>query len=189
MTPETQSSVKASETYQKKIDDETKKPVEQTITDSAITVDKSTAPKLAIGGPLGNYYTQLLNQNLTIESMGAIAQEGMVAVDATSEFSMANSGKVVVTEQGATIDTSGAMGYIFVTTAKSLDKSQAYAIADKLLNLRASNPSRPIGLGLIGGEYLPVTESLVKAMKPAGIQVAFYQTDVLTMACRMLKGE
>lgn len=189
MTPETQSDVKASETYQKKIDSETMKPVEQKITESGITVDKSTAPKLAIGGPLGNYYTQLLNQNLTTESMGAIAQEGMVAVDATSEFSQANSGKVVVNEQGATIDTTGAAGYIFVTSAISLDKSRAYAVADKLLSMRASNPSRSIGLGLIGGHQHPVTESLVKAMGAADIPIAFYQTDVLKMACRMLKGE
>ena len=129
-----------------------------------------------------------MNKTLSIESMGAVgAAEGMVAVDAQADFSQNNSGKVVVTDQGASIDSPADGGYIYIARGADLNKDQAYAIADKLMSIRASNPTKQVGLALLGSEHTPVMETLISSLPKSGISITQTPSGVTDMARQMLE--
>lgn len=181
-----QGDVRASAKYDVKPNPETGKPEEQKITESGMTIDKSTAPKLATSGPLGNFYTELLNQTLTVESMGAMVAAGEESIMAQGQTA-APTGKVTVSEQGASVDYTGSAGYIYITKSDDLSKTQAFQVAEQLLKVRNKNPQLRMGLGLVTANTPSESlESLVRVARAADVEVTTTHTGVLAMAHSML---
>ena len=182
--PEAASAVKASDQYTKVKDPKTGQMERQTITDGAVTINKAGAPKLKIDGPLGHMYTELLNRELSLESMGAI-----VAMD-TEVDTNATPGMVAVSNGLASIEQpNNDLGYVYIFKVGSLESQALGEISKKMINHRLSNPKANIGLGAItDGKTTASLESLIRCVQPMGVRVAFTETGALSMLRDYLKG-
>lgn len=158
----------------------------QTITKDGIEIDKSVAPKLVLDAPVGHMYTEMLNKELSLESMGAIvaAAEADVVVDAPNE----HTGTVAVGPQGATMDTGkDSNGYIYIVNADTLESQALGEIANKFLDRKTKTPDMKLGLAMISeGNPTATVESLTRIIKACGAEVTYSQSGLIDMAKRML---
>jgi hypothetical protein len=187
--PEAASAVKASDQYTKVKDPKTGQMERQTITDGAVTINKAGAPKLKIDGPLGHMYTELLNRELSLESMGAIVAAADEAMD-TEVDTNATPGMVAVSNGLASIEQpNNDLGYVYIFKVGSLESQALGEISKKMINHRLSNPKANIGLGAItDGKTTASLESLIRCVQPMGVRVAFTETGALSMLRDYLKG-
>lgn len=157
---------------------------EQTITKDGITIDKTIAPKLILDAPVGHTYTELLNKELSNESMGAI----IAAADTDSVQTPEYTGNVEVTPQGSSIETTtDNAGYIYIVEADTLESSALGEISSKFLDRRTRNPSQKLGLAMISdGKPTSTVESLTKIMNACGVPVTYTKEGLVSMASRML---
>lgn len=177
------SDVQATTKLETVTDPNTDQPVEQTITKDGITIDKSMAPRLVIDAPIGHMYTELLNKELSIESMGAI-----IAAAEDDSVRPTHTGNVAIGSQGPLMETNdGNSGYIYIVDADTLESSALGEIASKFLDRKTANPSQKLGLAMISnGRPTSTVESLTRVVKGCGVDVAYTPEGLVTMACRML---
>lgn len=181
------SEVKASKQTQVKQDSETGKNEQEKVTSGGIPIDKKQAPVLVLDGPLGHYYTELLNATLTNESMGAIVS---AAMEDTSDEYQGELGKVSVTPMGPITDAlDTGVGYVYVTDSKSITPSNSRDITDKLISMKTKNPNRPVGLAaFVKSEMTPTMESMYRCLSAAGIECRFLPSGFERMVNVMIKG-
>ncbi len=169
------SQVKASPDYAKVKDPKTGQEVKQTITNGAITINKADAPALKIDGPLGHMYTELLNKELSLESMGAIIAAVDDVTKATDAQNEANSevGKVIVENGEPRIEREKSdEGYVFVMNADTMESQALGEISSKFIKHRLNNPNGKTGLVAISeGSPSPSLESLINCLRPLGTQI------------------
>ena len=183
------SEVKASSKYEMVTNPKTDEREQQTITDGGITISKDS-PISKLDGPMGYKYTQLLNQELSLESMGAIvaAAEQSGATDMDTVVPGSFSGKVAVNANGAAIDHEGTSGYIYITSADSLESKDVGSIAKNLLDKRLKDPKRQLGLAMVTeGRPSPVMESLYQIAASAGIHITTTELGLKSMMRSMLE--
>lgn len=184
--PSTSGDVKASMLPEKKFDEKQNQMVPQTITDGAISIEKGNSAALKLDGPLGHMYTELLNKELSMESMGAI----VAASSSTASPVEADAGKVSMTTQGPIVDTPDNGGYIYVVPGDDLKSDDLHTISSKLLSHRLKNPDSPVGLAMISeGKPSATMESLTRCLAPAGIRTTFLKSGLKDMARSMLGGK
>lgn len=157
----------------------------QTVTDGGITIDKSKAPEIRLDGPVGYMYTELLNRELSNESMAAVVH---AAMDAQQE-DPATPGKVAMTPNGPVVERANPnAGYVFVTKGDDLQPADVMPIMDKVLNARRLNPDMPVGVAMItDGRPSATMESLSRCLAPSGIQVTYLESGLTDMVRRMAK--
>lgn len=185
------SEVQASAKYDMVENPKTDEKEKQTITDGGITIAKDS-PILKLDGPMGYKYTQLLNQELSLESMGAIvaAAEQSGATDMETVVPGSFSGKVTVNANGAGIDHDGTAGYIYITSADNLESKDVGSIAKNLLDKRLQDPKRQLGLAMVTeGKPSAVMESLYQIAVGAGIQVTTTDSGLKSMMRSMLEAK
>lgn len=179
--------VKASKDYPVHKDPETGEKTLEKTTDGGITIDKSKAPVLKLDGPMGHYYTELLNKELSLESMSAIA--AMSSIEEQDEGNEL-SGKVTVDTQGARIEDNGNEGYIYVVNADTLESKDLRAISDNFLKKRLENPKRQLGIAMVSeGNPSPTLESLTNILQSADVRVTYSRQGVVRMAKEMIGKE
>lgn len=188
--PAAMSTVKASEQYSKVKDPKTGDMEKQTITDSAVTIDKSAAPKLKLDGPLGYMYTELLNKELSLESMGAIVAAADSAIDAALVDDGSTPGMVAVVNGQARIEQpDNQEGYVYVMSADTMESQALGEISAKMIEHRLKAPKAQLGLiALSEGKPSASLESLVKCLTPLGVKVAMTKDSGAEMIQSYLKG-
>lgn len=167
--PTDSSEVKASKDHEV-VKDEKGQEHKQTTTAGGLDIDKSKSPVLKIDGPLGHMYTELLNKQLSLESMGAViaAVDNIDQIDAQTQEIMADTGKVSISNNQASIDQPhGELGYIYVLNADTLESKELYEVSKKLIDRRLNSTTTPIGLIAISeGSPSETLETLVNIIKP-----------------------
>lgn len=187
--PEAVSTVKASEQYSKVKDPKTGQMEPQKITDGAITIDKSGAPKLKLDGPLGHMYTELLNRELSLESMGAIVAAADEVMDSEVDTN-ATPGTVAVSNGLASIEQpNNDLGYVYVFKVNSLESQALGEISKKMIDHRIKHPSSKMGLAaIVEDNTTPALESLIRCVQPLGVQIVFTERSALSMMHSYLQG-
>lgn len=192
MPAKTKSEVYASPKYDTKVDPKTGRPVKQDITDGGVTINKTMNPKPMLDGPLGYKYTQLLDTELSIESMAAVvAAAGQSGAGGEEvETPPGTPGFVAMGSTGPIIEDDTDAGYIYITSADQLQMKDMTEISQNFISKRIAAPERPLGIAMItGGSPTPVLESLVSILKPMGVQVTTMESGLLAMIASMKKGE
>lgn len=177
--------VKASRDYPVHKDPETEEKTLEKTTDGGITINKSKAPAIMLDGPMGHYYTELLNKELSLESMTAIA--AMSSMDEQSEGEE-SSGKVTVDSQGAHIEDTGSEGYIYIVNADTLEAKDLRTISDNFLKKRLEDPKRQLGIAMVSeGNPSPTLESLTNILQSADVKITYSRQGVVNMAKEMIQ--
>lgn len=189
--PKKENEVQASTEYQKETNPQTGDVRDRKVTDSGLTVDKDKAPKLQLAGPLGHMYTELLNEQLSLESMGGVVAAAAMApggglnqTEVTPE-----TGKLRVGPQGAAYEHGGNDGYIFITKSSDLGYDSFKGISADLLARKAKDPEAKLGVAVINdGTLTESLESLTRVMKGCGIPVVYTEEGLTSMAKSMFTG-
>lgn len=186
--PQAVSAVKASEQDSKVKDPKTGQMEPQTITDGAITIDKSGAPKLKLDGPLGHMYTELLNRELSLESMGAIVAAADEVMDTEAQTN-SNPGTVAVSNGVASIEQpNNDLGYVYIFKVNNLESQALGEISKKMINHRLNHPKANIGLAAITeGKTTETLEALIRCVKPLGVDITFNERGALSLIQSYLK--
>lgn len=181
-----QGEVKTSVDLPSKVNPDTGAVEKDTVTEGGITIDKAKAPQLVLDGPLGHMYTELLNRELSLESMGAVVA---AAKDSEEEIEQAP-GKVAMTPTGPIREQADpSAGYIFVTDGDTLKPSDRNDISVQLLKQRREHPDMPVGLAMLSsGNPSPTLESLTRCMEAAGVRITYLKSGLTSMARSMVKG-
>lgn len=186
--PNTAGDVKPSKLLEKKFDPKQHQMVEQTVTDGAIGIDKANTASIKLDGPLGHMYTELLNRELSMESMGSVV--AAAATTSNPESDQFDTGKVSMTTQGPIVDTPDNQGYIYIVPGDQLEQKDLANISSKLLERRLAQPDTPIGLAMLTeGNPSPTMESLTRCLAPSGIKTTFLKSGLTAMAKSMLGGK
>lgn len=177
--------VKASKDYPVHKDPETGEKTLEKTTDGGITIDKSKAPAIKLDGPMGHYYTELLNKELSMESMSAIA--AMTSMDEQIE-SEESSGKITVDSQGAHIEDTGSEGYIYIVNADTLEAKDLRTISDNFLKKRLEDHKRQLGIAMVSeGNPSPTLESLTNILQSVDVKITYSRQGVVNMAKEMIQ--
>lgn len=161
--------VQPSTTYDKVTDPDTKEKTDRKITDSGLPVIKDGSKNIKLAGPIGHMYTELLNRQLSLESIaGAVAAAASVE-DAEQEHV---TGKVTISDQGISREYGNSDGMVFVFSGQDLKDKGVVEISDQILEAKAKSQGMPVGVAVIDSELSgPTLESLYRCMQPSGIRV------------------
>lgn len=183
--------VMASQKYDKKLDPDTGRPIEQTVTEAGVTINKDKAPAPMLDGPLGYKYTKLLDTELSLESMAAIAAAaGAAGVEDEVELPPGTPGFVAMGKTGPIIEDDTDAGYIYIVPADTLTDVDFGEIAQNFISKRAEAPDRPLGLAMLIQDKPSATlESLYKTLTPIGVRVTTMESGLISMIHAMKKGE
>lgn len=190
MAGEPVSEVKATKELPIEENPKTGEETPETITEGGLKIDKSLAPKLVLAGSVGHLYTEILNRELSLESMGAVmaALGDIQKSDRTSKS--LDPGMIEVTGDETTIvHEDPDVGYIFIAEGKDLDRDDFRKISGDFMAMRARYPNKPLGLAMLGESGVSETmESLRVCLGPAGVQLAFTQGGFKRMVLSMVRG-
>lgn len=180
--------VMASPKYDTKVNPKTEERVKQTVTEGGVTIDKSAAPKLMLDGPLGYKYTQLLDTELSVESMAAVVAAAGQASDGT-DVDLAPSGVPGFVSMGSTgpvVEDDTDAGYIFIVAADSLESKDLGEISQNFIDKRLANPQRPLGLAMItDGKPTGTLESLYRVLTPMNVAITTMESGLYSMIAAM----
>lgn len=183
-----QGDIQASTELEKKVNPDTGETKLETVTKGGVTIDKDIAPKLQLDGPIGHYYTEILNKELSLESMGAVIAASADAISAEEASNQLETGKVSMTSQGPVNDSNTPEGYIYIIDGDTLESRALNELSSKFLDKRLKDPKAQLGIAMITkGKPSSTMESLTRCLSAADVRVTYFESGLIKMASDMLR--